>query len=294
MSSSSKNMAYHVQTWDSFSVTAENDQGGTGHAFRAGSHLNKNAPLEAFLEAAQVAKINRDPVSVKPGQYRAVLAPAAVAELLDYFIYVAFGGGSCAEGRSFISDKLGQKIISQDITLVDDTANPLTPGIPFDYEGSPRGKTIFVDKGHVITPALDSRTAKQANLAPTGHGTLFPSSQGPYFSNVMLMPGQKSMDELIRDVKDGILINTFFYTNIVNSKRATITSMTRDGTMLIKGGKIAQACDDLRVNIDIPALLSQIVGIGKEGQGFGAIATTWTPAIAVESLIVTGTKPRNT
>lgn len=290
MNSMSDNMAYHVQTGASFSITVENDGGGSGHGNWDGCFLDEEAPARAFEHAASISRINRTPISIEPGIYDAVLAPEAVMELLDYLCWTGFGGLAFLEKRSILSGKIGQKLFSDKVTIIDDPNHPLTPGRLFDYEGTVKKPLVMVDKGIAVSPALDTETSEKCKMQNTGHAAPFPGTWGPSPSHIRMLPGDKTREELISEVNDGLLINSFFYTNITAPLKCSITTMTRNGTFRIKYGKLESSVNDLRINVNIPELLSNIIGISKDGETFGTYGITWAPTIAVKGLRVTGSK----
>ena len=86
-------------------------------------------------------------------------------------------------------------------------------------------------------------------------------------SNIFIAPGKKSKSSLIASVKNGILVTRFFYINgLLNTTKAMMTGMTRDGTFRIKNGKIVGPVKNLRFTESVTKAFSRIGGISKETQ----------------------------
>jgi PmbA protein len=120
----------------------------------------------------------------------------------------AANGSSVARKTSFLREKLGEKIFASGIDIVDD---PLRPrGLrsrPFDAEGIAGRRRHLVEDGVLKTWILDCATARELNLETTGHAQRGVSSTpSPGASNLHLVAGSKSPDELIADIEDGFYI----------------------------------------------------------------------------------------
>ena len=64
--------------------------------------------------------------------------PEAVADIIDFLAYVGFSAKAVDEGRSFMTDKLGEQVMSELVTIIDDALAPHAMGTTFDYEGQPK------------------------------------------------------------------------------------------------------------------------------------------------------------
>ena len=69
--------------------------------------------------------------------------------------------------------------------------------------------------------------------------------------HLRLEPGTKTREQLIQDVKKGVLVTRFWYTRWVHQLRTIVTGMTRDGTFLVRDGKIAGGVRNMRFNQSI-------------------------------------------
>jgi predicted Zn-dependent protease len=278
-----------IDCWDRFTrcVTTclVDEEGGTGWG-EASSHAIADVDVEgAARRAADKARDGKNPVAAEPGDYEVVLEPAATAMLVEYLSYMGFGAKQVLDGESFLTSLTGERVAAKDITIADDVYDPLSVGIGFDFEGVPKRTVSVIDKGHAVAPVTDLRTAPKLDLAPSGH---FSGSVefGPHASNVVLRPGVRSRDELISDVKDGVLVTRFHYVNLLDRPATLLTGMTRDGTFRIRGGEIAEPVNNFRFSQSVLDALSSTVGVGSDvaafAPDFGSFGSNAAPSLRIE------------
>ncbi len=200
--------------------------------------------------SAQKAADSTHPRSVEPGEWTVILEPAAFGEL---FAYLAdhFSAQSFDEGSSFLSDGLGKTYLGENVTIGDDYAHPLNPGMPFDYEGQPTQRLALIEDGVAKNVVTDSYWANKLARENTGHALPAPNAYGPQASHLVVSPGRKPVAELLSETKRGLLVTRFWYIRTVDQKKAIVTGMTRDGTFLIEDGRIAGGVRNMRFNQSI-------------------------------------------
>jgi predicted Zn-dependent protease len=241
--------------------------------------------------AIRKAEMSRNPGEIDPGRYTVVLEPNAVAELVAFLAWLGLGAQSEQEGRSFLSGRLGGSITGEAVTLVDDAYDPRTFGRPFDYEGTPRRRVDLIEKGIARAVVHDRRTAGAAGLESTGHACPPPAVEGPIPYDLVLAGGSHSLDELIASTDRGILVTRFWYNRVVDARQTIVTGMTRDGTFLIEGGRIARGLRNLRYNESVLDVLSRAELFGREAQPtlFDYVGNTVVaPALKVREFNFTG------
>ena len=200
--------------------------------------------------SAEKAKASARPRSVDPGEWTVILEPAAFGEL---FAYLAghFSAQNFDEGSSFLSDGLDKLYLGENVTISDDYAHPLNPGMPFDYEGYPTKRLTLVEGGVAKNVVTDNYWAHKLNRENTGHGLPAPNAYGPQASHLVVAPGSKPLAQLIAETPRGLLITRFWYIRPVDQKKAVVTGMTRDGTFLIENGEITGGVRNMRFNQSI-------------------------------------------
>lgn len=227
-----------------------NAQDSTGFAEGYDADVTRLNARTIALNSALKAKESKQPRNVDPGEWTVILEPAAFGEL---FTYLAdhFSAQSFDEGSSFLSDGLDKLYLGENVTISDDYAHPLNPGMPFDYEGHPTQRLTLVQNGVAENVVTDSYWANKLGRENTGHGLPAPNAYGPQASHIVVSPGSKPVAELIAETARGLLITRFWYIRTVDQKKAIVTGMTRDGTFLIENGRIAGGVRNMRFNQSI-------------------------------------------
>jgi predicted Zn-dependent protease len=197
--------------------------------------------------AAAKARAGAAPRAVEPGDWTVIMEPAAFGELI-VFLASHFSAQSYDEGSSFLSGRLGERVMGTSVTIRDDYADPHNPAMPFDWQGTPKRRVTLVDRGIAREVVTDDAYARKLGRPNTGHGLPAPNAQGPLPLNLVVDPGTSPVDELIAGTARGILVTRLWYVRIVDQRKTILTGMTRDGTFLIENGTIAHGIRNLRFN----------------------------------------------
>jgi PmbA protein len=247
-----------------------------------------NSPNVANLDAKRLAEIAAEkatrsahPREVPPGKYTVVLEPAAVLDLLG-FMFFDFGGTALLEQRSFLNNRLGTRMFGENITIQDDVYHPAQSGAPFDGEGVARQKIPLVEKGVVKNLVYSRATARRmqhselagklGEIRPTGHGFPLPNEVGDAPMNIVVEGGNgaaKNVDEMVASTQRGILVTRLWYIREVDPYEKILTGMTRDGTFLIEGGKLARGVRNFRFNQSLIDLLQNVELLGPSVRASG-------------------------
>ncbi len=175
-----------------------------------GFEVVEDADLEAFATGISQKAISLLDAKTPPsGDFPVILDP----ELAGVFIHEALGHASEADiilqNDSILKGKLGQKIGSDLITVIDDASIETGFGYyPYDVEGTKAEKTTLVKDG-VFTSVLSSReTASKVGDADSSGNARSSVSNKPLvrMSNTYIKPGDSSFDELIEDIPNGIYL----------------------------------------------------------------------------------------
>ena len=201
--------------------------------------------------AAKKALDGRDPEPLGPGAYTVILEPPAFREFLGYLSWAGFGAQSLDDGSSFLAGRIGDQVIGTNVTIRDDFAHPLSPGIPIDFEGMARTSVPIIEAGVAKGVVYDSYYAHKLGHANTGHALPAPNSIGPLPLNIVVEPGPWSTAELVRSIERGVLVSRTWYIRLVDQKKMLITGMTRDGVFLIEHGVITRGLKNMRFNESI-------------------------------------------
>ncbi len=231
------------------------------------------APAEIGRSAGEraVARLGARPV--KTVKAPVVFDPRVAGSLLRHLLG-AINGASVARGTSFLKDRLGEPVMAPGLTVVEDPHRPRgLRSKPFDGEGIANRRNALIDDGVLTTWLLDLRSARQLELAPTGHasrGTSGPPS--PSATNVWLEAGTVPRRDLLAGIDSGLYVTETIGMGVDNvtgdySRGAggywidkgelafPVTEMTIAGNLKDMFRAITPADDlDLRYGIDAPTL----------------------------------------
>jgi predicted Zn-dependent protease len=251
--------AYHRATDASFSMTARTPDGtGSGWASAGARDWGRIDPAAIGRTAAQKAVASRNPGALDPGLYTAVLEPLAVGDLMP-LLAGALNARTADEGRSPFSKpgggtRIGERVVDERVTLYSDPADPTLLGQPFDNEGLPIGRTVWIEKGILRNLSYSRFWAQKQGRQPTG---------APAAGGLALTGGTRSTEELIAGCERGILVTHFFYVRSLEPRTVLYTGLTRDGTFLIEKGRVTRALKNFRWNESPLLMLNRLEDIGR-------------------------------
>lgn len=225
--------------------------------------------------------------SVPSGKYETIIYNEAMVSLLSTFAGV-FSGDAAQKGLSLLKDKEGQMIANSIVTLVD---NPhLEDGLAsvgFDDEGVATIKKDIIKDGKLITLLHNLKTAYKGNTKSTGNGfkSSYASPVGVSPTNFYIEKGEKSLEELMSEINEGLLITEFA------GLHSGANSITGDFSLAAKGFYIKDGKKDFPVEqITIAGnffdVLKNIVQIGNDLKF--PMSSVGSPSVKVEGLSVAG------
>jgi predicted Zn-dependent protease len=218
--------------------------------------------------AARKAALSRHPREIEPGAYTVVLEPAAVLDLVGQ-IFGDFSATALEEKRSFLNERMGEKLFGENITIYDDVHFPLQTGPAFDGEGVPRTALTLVKCGVAKQVAYSRASALKAGVPPTGHGFPLPNEQGEMPLNLVIAGGNSTVEDLIRSTSKGILVTRLWYIREVEPYAKVMTGMTRDGTFQIQDGEIVAGLRNFRFNQSVLDMLRNVEGLSAAVRSSG-------------------------
>ncbi|WP_395392911.1 TldD/PmbA family protein [Novosphingobium sp. BL-8A] len=169
------------------------------------SDLPTSASIGTLAGERAVAKLA--PGRLRSGPMPVVFDPRVGGSLVGHLLG-AMSGSAIARRSSFLLDRLDQAIFANGVTIVED---PLRPrGLrsrAFDGEGLATRARNLVEDGRLTGWLMESASARQLGLAPTGHAARGGNgAPGVSVGNVDLLPGTLSPAELMADIKDGVYV----------------------------------------------------------------------------------------
>ncbi len=225
------------------------------HTTRYLADLDSPDAIGREAGARAVAKLN--PVKLKSGAMPVVFDPRVSGGLVGHVVG-AIIGSSIARKTSFLIDQLGKPVFGKGIHVIDD---PLRPrGLrskPFDGEGLPTARTMIIEDGVLTGWLMDSASARQLGLSPTGHaarGVGGPPGAG--VTNLHLAAGDLSRAALMADIKEG-----FYVTDLIGQGVNLLTGDYSRGAsgFVIRNGEIAEAVAEVTIAGNLAEMFANLV-----------------------------------
>lgn len=196
-------------------------------------------------EAGERAVARLNPIRLKSGPMTIVFDPRIGGSLVGHLLG-AITGGAIARKTSFLLDALETELFKSGITIIDDPHR--LRGLrsrPFDGEGLPTSRRAIIDQGVLTGWLLDTASARQLGLTPTGHasrGVGGPPGAGT--SNVHMEPGTLSPTELMADIKEGLYV-----TDLIGQGVNGLTGDYSRGAsgFVIRNGQLAEAVAEVTI-----------------------------------------------
>ncbi|MBI4227737.1 MAG: TldD/PmbA family protein [Candidatus Omnitrophica bacterium] len=266
----------------------------TGYAAATSRDLAR-LDLHAVAEqAVQLARANARPRTLPLGRYDVLLEPDAVAELLEWLGYIAFGAKAFAERTSPLAGRLGDRLMHETVSISDDALHPQGLAMPFDYEGVPTQRVALIERGVASGVVFDTAYGALYHRRSTGHGMPYDESEGPLPTHLTISAGTTPRAAMERLLGDGLVIHRFHYVNgLLDTRRALMTGLTRDGTFLVRRGQRVGAVKNLRFTEPILEAFSRVAALSRErrliadpGSGLGGCLV---PAMLIRNFTFTGT-----
>ncbi len=265
----------------------------SGFAAQAFRDIN-TLETEALLDRAwDFCRRNKDSKPLRLGKYDVLLEPEAVAELAEWLGFIGFGAKQVQERTSFMTGRMGDRIMGKAISIYDDGSDPRGLAVPFDLEGIPKQRVDLIVEGKAEGIVYDSQYGKIYHHPSTGHALPYDEFEGPLASNLFVRGGQTPRGEMLKQMGNGLWITRFHYVSgLLKTQEALMTGLTRDGTFLVEKGKVAGAVKNLRFTQSVLEAFSNVLAVSREqhligdpAQGFSSVVT---PALLIKNFTFTG------
>lgn len=234
-------------------------------SFRGGFELLTDSLIkELSAEVVSKTAFLFDAIRPKGGEMPVVMAAGSSGILLHEAIGHAFEADFNRLNTSIFSDKMGQKICSEEISVIDDGTIPFNRGsINIDDEGVPGQKTYMVKDGILNSYLHDRISAKHYNTTPTGNGRResfrfmpLPRMRATYMEN-----GKSTEEQIISSVKKGIFAKAFS-NGQVQIGAGNFTFFVKLG-YLIENGKLTTPIKDINIIGNGPEALAGITAVAS-------------------------------
>ncbi len=201
--------------------------------------------------SAKLEALGRNPIDLKPGEYRSYLTPAALHEVIDLLAWNAFSARAQQTSQSSLLQLLnGEGELDPSIKISEDTANGVAPN--FQEQGFMRPDEVPLIEGGKPADALVSpRSAVEFDLTANGaSGYESPNS-------LAIGGGELDADRAIAELGTGLYIGNLWYTNFSDRPACRVTGMTRFATFWVEDGEIVAPVNVLRFDDTIYNMLGR-------------------------------------
>ncbi len=222
-------------------------------------------------------------VKVETQKVPIVFEPRVARTLLGN-LFDAVQGMAIYRHASFLAGKLGEKIASDKITLIDDGTLPgLFGSQPFDDEGVPSRRTPVIEKGVLKNYMLNTYTARKLGMKTTGNASRgITGNAGIGHGNFFLEAGEKTPDQILAGIKNG-----FYVTELIGSGVNTVTGDYSRGAvgLWIRDGELAFPVSEVTIASTLQEMLTGVGEIGSDLEFRGSVSA---PTIMIGEMTVAG------
>ena len=254
--------------------------------FNASRNYDVN-PEWVGKEAAKMALSALKTKSVETKSTTLILTQFALQDLFAYTLINAVRADNVQRNQSPFKSKLGEKVASDNLTIYDDG---LFPGglrtWAFDGEGAPHQKTAVIEKGILTNFLYDNYSAQKEGKESTGNASRagYLSTPSIDTTNFHIMPGNKTSDEMLSEVDDGLIV---YYLQGAHSSNPISGefSVVATPAWKIKKGEIVHCSRGVMLAGNIFEVLKNVSLVGNNERQMGQLISPW---IQVENVRVIG------
>lgn len=252
--------------------------------YLSGCELNKD--IDSIVN-----KINeslhwsKNELSAKTKKLPAIFTPRLIPTILNT-VELGVNGKLVQKGASPLTGRLGLKIFDEQVTIYDDaTVDFGLNSSPVDGEGIATRKIPLIENGILKNYIFDLQTAGFLNTNTTGNGYRdFDSLPAPHCSNLIVLPGNMDFYEMIKDMKEGIIIDLVLGGGQSNVLAGDFAFNVELG-FKVENGQVVGRLKDTMVACNIFDIFNRIKAIGLKSYSWGAVKS---PHFYIDEISVVG------
>ena len=274
---------------------------GMGGRYEFERLLAEDAWKPLVEESVRVAILNLQAEACPAGTLDVVLGNGWPGILLHEAIGHGLEGDFNRKGTSAFSDRLGQRVAAEGVTVVDDGTLPGRRGsLNVDDEGTQSRRNTLIENGVLVGYLQDKLNAELMGMEPTGNGRResYAHLPMPRMTNTFMLAGEDDPEDIIRSVENGIYAVSF------GGGQVDITSgkfvFSASEAYKIEGGKIGAPLKGATLIGNGPDVLLRVSRIGNDlalDQGVGVCGKdgqsvpvgVGLPTLRIDQLTVGGT-----
>ena len=264
-----------------YALAGEGPETQTGYGYSVGRHPDElDVPKAAAMAAERATQMlgAKQPASRK---ITVVLDPLVTAQFLGV-LSSALSGEAVLKGRSMFADRVGEAVAAGRFTLTDDPTNPEAFGAsPFDAEGLATRHNVLIEGGVLRGFLHDTYSGRRSGTASTGSAVRagFKSTPGVGARALSLVPGDKTQDELLADVGEGVLVRSAIGLHSGANPVSGDFSVGVEGLM-IRNGAVAEPVREATIASTLQRMLKDVAAVGSDLE--------WLPGGAAGVTVVIG------
>jgi TldD protein len=227
--------------------------------------IEESAWKGAVDEALRQSLLNLDSIPAPAGDLTVVLGPGWPGVLLHEAIGHGLEGDFNRKGTSAFSGRIGERVASKGVTVVDDGTLPDRRGsISIDDEGTASSRSVLIEDGILKGYIFDRLNARLMGVRPTGNGRRqsYGSQPMPRMTNTFMLNGDKDPGEILASVKNGIYAVNFGGGQVDITSGKFVFSATE--AYLIEDGKLGPAVKGATLIGNGPDVLTRVSMIGND------------------------------
>jgi PmbA protein len=212
-----------------------------------------------------------------------VFEPRTARTLLDN-LFQAVHGESIYRQSSFLAGRLGEKIATENLTVIDDGTLPgLFGTTPFDDEGVPTRRTPVIERGVLKSYLLNTYTARKLGMKTTGNASRgLSGNAGIGHGNLFMERGEHTPAEILAGISNG-----FYVTELIGSGVNIVTGDYSRGAagLWIRNGELAFPVSEVTIAGNLNSMFMDMEAIGSDLEFRGSVAA---PTLLIREMTVGG------
>lgn len=243
-----------ARTSITLNIRSFSEKDASGHALSCSSTLADFDPVGAGRRAGEGAKMMTTASEPEAGEYKVMMNPTVASNLIET-VASAASAFAVDAGISYLAEKIGKRVASESLNLTDHGfIEGGLGGRGFDDEGTPTRSTRIIQGGELKGYLHNLTTADKWKAESTGNAGLIQ----PHAWNLEVGAGDASYEEMVKEMKRGIILTSNWYTRFKNYRTGEFSTVPRDGAYLVENGQVTRSLKGMRLGDDLERMFSSV------------------------------------
>ncbi len=257
----------------------------------AGSDWDQKS-YESYVKRTRdkLSLMEREPIKIKPGNYRTWFESAAVSDFINMFSWNGISEASLRQGCSGFGRMRHDDIrLSPKFSIVEDFRPGFCPKFNSDGE-VPSDELVLIEDGRLKNTLISSRSAKEYGLESNF------AENGEYLRSPNMKSGSLNQNDVLKTINNGLYLSNIHYLNWSDNSGGRITGLTRYACFLVQDGEIVAPIETMRFDDsfynffgDNLIAVEDVVSINPEVETYGgrSLGATTCPGVLVDDFSLT-------